>query len=229
MTNDSYSALLLKLDAFIRKYYINQLMKGTILSVALIVAALLLATISEYFFYFSSMVRAIIFWSLIASALFVLVRWVVFPLVHYFRLGKIISHEEAAHIVGNHFADVQDRLLNILQLKQQALSYSDASLIEASINQKASSLRPVSFTGAINLSLNRKYLRYVMPPVMVFVFMLFAAPNILRESATRLLHNQTAFEKKAPFQFVIQNKQLKAIQFEDYEINVKVEIGRAHV
>lgn len=222
MNESSYSLLLLKLDAFIRKYYINRLVRGAILSGGLLLAALLVATVSEYYFYFSSTVRTIIFWSLIATSLFVLVRWVVLPLIHYFRLGKIISHEEAARIVGNHFTEVQDRLLNILQLRQQSASVSDTSLIDASINQKASQLKPVSFTGAINLNSNKKYFRYLAPPLLVFVFILFAAPNILRDSAERLLHNQTAFEKQAPFQFIIQNKNLTAVQFEDYELQVKV-------
>ena len=36
----------------------------------------------------------------------------------YVQLGKRISHEQAAAIIGDHFTDVRDKLLNILQLKQ---------------------------------------------------------------------------------------------------------------
>ncbi|MEI7802675.1 MAG: DUF4175 domain-containing protein, partial [Bacteroidota bacterium] len=122
MNESAYSLLLLKLDAFIRKYYINRLVRGAILSGGLLLAAMLVATVSEYYFYFGTTVRAFIFWGLIITAAFVLVRWVALPLIHYFRLGKIISHEEAARIVGSHFTEVQDRLLNILQLRQQAAS-----------------------------------------------------------------------------------------------------------
>ena len=38
----------------------------------------------------------------------------------YFRLGQLISHEQAANIIGSHFNNVGDKLLNILQLKQLA-------------------------------------------------------------------------------------------------------------
>ncbi len=222
MNESAYSLLLLKLDAFIRKYYMNRLFRGAILSGGLLIGAFLVAAVSEYYFYFGTTVRTIVFWSLIGTSFIVLLRLVILPLIHYFRLGKIISHEEAARIVGNHFSEVQDRLLNILQLREQSLSVRDASLIEASINQKAAQLKPVPFTSAVQYSSNRKYLRFLVPPLLVLVFILFAAPNILRDSASRLLHNQTAFEKLAPFQFVIQNKNLTAVQFEDYELLVKV-------
>jgi len=222
MNESAYSLLLLKLDAFIRKYYMNRLVRGIILSGGLLIGAFLVTAVSEYYFYFGTTVRTILFWSLLLTAFVVLLQLVILPLIHYFRLGKIISHEEAAKIVGNHFSEVQDRLLNILQLREQYVSAQDSSLIEASINQKAAQLKPIPFTAAVQYSSNRKYLRFLVPPLLVFVFILFAAPNVLRESAARLIHNQTAFEKLAPFQFVIQNKNLTAIQYEDYELEVKV-------
>lgn len=48
----------------------------------------------------------------------------------------MINHEEAAKIIGTHFTDVKDKLLNVLQLKSQSVGFTDRSLIEASINQK---------------------------------------------------------------------------------------------
>lgn len=57
-------------------------------------------------------------------------------MLHYFKLGKLISHEEAAKIIGTHFTDVKDKLLNVLQLKSQSIGYTDRTLFEASINQK---------------------------------------------------------------------------------------------
>ncbi len=222
MNESAYRLLLLRLDAFIRKYYMNRLMRGAIVSSGLLIGAFLVAAGSEYCFYFGSIIRTLLFWGLLTITFIVLFQLVILPLMHYLRLGKTISHEEAAKIIGNHFSEIQDRLLNILQLREQSLSVSDASLIEASINQKAAQLSPIAFTSAVQYSSNRKYLKFVTPPLLIFVFILFAAPNILSDSARRLIHNQTAFEKRAPFQFVIQNTNLTAIQYEDYELQVKV-------
>src|SRR5215467_2391410 len=134
--NDNYQLLIRKLDEFTRKFYINQLLRGAIYSSALLLAGFLIIEVLEYFLYFSATIRTILFFGFIGGSLFILIRWVAIPLMHYFRLGKIISHEKAANIIGQHFSNVQDRLLNVLQLKKQSEGIDDSSLIEASINQK---------------------------------------------------------------------------------------------
>src|SRR5580765_1988373 len=113
---DNYQLLIRKLDEFTRKFYVNQLIRGVIYASALLLAAFLLIDVLEYLAYFSSAIRSILFFGFLGGALFVIVRWIALPLLHYFRLGKIISHEKAALIIGSHFHEVQDRLLNILQL-----------------------------------------------------------------------------------------------------------------
>jgi hypothetical protein len=123
--------------------------------------------------------------------------------MHYFHLGKVISHEQAASIIGEHFTNVKDKLLNILQLKQQSSNAIYAELINASINQKSEEIRIVPFQAAIDLGKNRKYLRYALPPIMLLLFLILGAPNILREGTMRLWNSSTKFEKPAPFKFLI--------------------------
>lgn len=218
---DNYQLLIRKLDEFIRKFYVNQLIRGTIYTGAILLASFLIINVLEYFFYFSSGIRTILFFGFLAGALFVLVRWVAIPLLHYFKLGKIISQEKAASIIGSHFSEVQDRLLNILQLKKQ-MNGDDFSLIEASINQKIIALKPIAFSSAINLSVNRKYLRYLILPVLALAFILFSSPNIIKDSTLRLLHHNEYFEKKAPFQFTVLNSKLQTVQYQDYEVRIRV-------
>jgi hypothetical protein len=74
-----------------------------------------------------------------------------------FRLGKVISHEQASQIIGEHFPNVKDKLLNTLQLNELA-SQTNNELVTASVEQKTNELRPVSFTNAIDLNKNKKYL-----------------------------------------------------------------------
>ncbi len=155
---DNYQLLIEKLDRFTRKYYINQLIRGSLYSVALILATFILFNILEYYFYFDTTVRKIFFYSFFLTSGLALISWVFTPLLHYFRLGKVISHEHAAQIIGAHFTDVQDKLLNILQLKKQSENSSQTSLLLASINQKTEEINPIPFRSAINLGQNRKYL-----------------------------------------------------------------------
>ena len=103
------------------------------------------------------------------------------------RLGKVISHEQAADIIGRHFPEVSDRLLNILQLKRQTDGNASRELAAASINQKITQISVVPFTGAIDFSKNKKYLPYLMPLLLAGVFILVAAPNVFKEGSSRFV------------------------------------------
>src|SRR6185436_9421616 len=163
MTN--YDILISKLDAFIRKYYKNQLIRGGIYAFTLGLAFYLLVTMLESAGHFSTGMRTVLFYSFVAGILFILWRFIAIPLFHLYKIGHVISHEQAAGIVGEHFSEVKDKLLNVLQLKEQLgsasqLSTLNSDLISASINQKSSELKPVPFISAVNFSENKKYLRY---------------------------------------------------------------------
>lgn len=217
---DNYNSLIQKLDEFIRKYYLNQLIRGLLFTSALVISAYLLFSLLEYYFYFSTGIRKILFYGFISGTAFCLYRWVTVPLMKYYHLGRVIDHKTAARIVGQHFSEVEDRLLNVLQLREQSNGAESAALLEAGINQKIEKIRPIPFSLAIDLRKNRKYLKYALPPAGALVFLLFAAPNILRESNNRLIKNNIAFEKKAPFDFVITNKNLEAVQYEDFQLSL---------
>ncbi|MFN0013910.1 MAG: DUF4175 family protein [Saprospiraceae bacterium] len=223
MQRDNYSLLIEKLDSFIRKFYVNQLLRGSLYTVGAVLGLFILLNVLEYYFYFGTAVRTGMLWGFLLLSGAALYRWVGLPLMHYFHLGKLISHEQAAQIIGQHFNDVKDKLLNILQLKNQASNALHTELINASINQKSDEIRFVPFKAAIDLQKNRKYLRYALPPVLMLLFLFLGAPNILRDGTMRLLNSTKKFEKPAPFKFLVNVNALKAVQFTDFVLSVGVE------
>lgn len=223
MLKDNYSLLIEKLDAFIRKFYINQLLRGSLYTVGAVLGLFILLNVLEYYFYFSTTVRTAMFWTFVAASGAAVYNWVALPLMHYFHLGKVISHEQAAQIIGSHFTNVKDKLLNILQLRQQASNAIYADLITASINQKSDEIKLVPFKAAIDLGKNRKHLRWALPPLMLFLFLLLGAPNIIREGTMRLWNSSKKFEKPAPFKFLLNADTLRVVQFSDYDLRVKVD------
>lgn len=220
---NNYELLIARLDEFIRKYYLNQLLRGLIYTSALLLALFLVVSFAEFYLFLPTVGRKILFFGYLAFAAFVAFRWVIMPTLQYARLGKVISHEQAATIIGTHFTNVEDRLLNILQLKKQSEGVADASLISASINQKIEKLKPVPFATAIDLTSNRKYLKYLAVPVLALVVILFVYPSIITEGTTRLVYNGQSFEKPAPFKFIVANEKLDALQYSDFELRLKVE------
>ena len=134
--NDSYNLLIEKLDSFIRKYYKNLIIKGLIYSIATLLIFYLAITLLEYFAWTNTRIRTFLFYSYLIISIFILIKLIFLPLFKLFRIGKIISHWQAADIIGKYFSDVQDKLLNTLQLKELSnTSTENIDLIRASIDQ----------------------------------------------------------------------------------------------
>ena len=222
---DSYFILIEKLDEFIRKFYKNILIKGVIYSFSLVLVFFVSITLLEYFAHFSSLIRSFLFYSFISSTSVIVFFWIIIPLLKLFKLGKVISHEQAANIIGTHFNAIEDKLLNVLQLHEQKNNTTGTiskELIEAGINQKINDLKPIPFNSAIDFKKNRRYLKYAVIPVLALSFILFTAPSILTVGTERIVDHQKYFEEPAPFTFEILNTDLKTIQSEDFILDVKI-------
>lgn len=231
---NNYRLLIDKVDEFIRKYYQNQLIRGFLFTAAFVLSGYFLLSLLEYYVYLPVVVKTLLFFLFLAVSLACFIRLLVMPLLAYFRLGRVIDHKTAAAIIGSHFSEVKDKLLNTLQLQEMADRQGgegqsgggpggSRELILASINQKISELRPVPFTAAVNLNENRKFLKYALLPAAVLVVMVFAAPQILRDGTYRLVHYNRFFEKPAPFNFVVLNSRLQAVRNDDFTLRLQVE------
>ena len=221
---DSYKSLIEKLDAFIRRYYLNEMIRGGLYFLGIGISAVLIVSILEYFGRFSGAVRGALFFSLVAVFLFLIVRNLIIPGLKLFRLGSIISHEQASAIIGKHFPEVKDKLLNTLQLHRQAESSGvDNSLLIAGIEQKTTELKPVSFQSAINFSDNKKYLKYVLPPIGLAILLLVISPAILTEGTQRIVTYNRDYTPKAPFEFNVLNETLSVPGNKDFTLEAEVD------
>ncbi|EOR93060.1 hypothetical protein ADIARSV_3775 [Arcticibacter svalbardensis MN12-7] len=220
---EKFSDLISKIDEFIRKYYFNKIVRGSIYLAATCFAGYLIITLSEYYGNFSPGIRAVLLFSFLLLNSLIFFRFIFWPLLSYFKLGKRINYLQASEIIGKHFPTVKDKLINTLQLKELSTQSEDGrQLIEHAINQKITELRPIPFHTAIRIQDNKKYLRYVLPFIFLIVIIAFTAPYIFSESTERILHYKTRFVKKAPFQFVLMNSNLHAFQGEDLTLQVKL-------
>lgn len=220
---ENYSVLIGKINTLIKKYYLNQLLRGLIFLGAGLFSAYVIITLSEYFGNFNSFFRGVLFYGFILLNLG-LIGWLVAPpLLSLMQLGKTLTHDEAAAIIGKHFSDINDKLLNTLQLKKLAAEDErHRALIEASIDQRIENLRPVRFPSAINIKDNQKYLKWILTPVSVIIVIGLAAPSILTESTKRIVRHNEYFAPVAPFQFVVLNNKLSAVQGQDLKLDLKL-------
>ena len=121
-----------KLEQFIKRYYINELLKGAILFFAAGLLYFIITLFIEYMLWLNPTARTILFWTFVAVEVALFAKFIAFPLAKLFKLQKGIDFKTASMIIGNHFPEVNDKLLNVLQLNE---TDGQSELLEASIEQ----------------------------------------------------------------------------------------------
>lgn len=208
-----------KLEAFIRRYYTNELLKGSILFFAIGLLYFLFTLFIEHVLWLNTTARSVLFWFFIAVEVALLVKFIVIPLAKLFKLQKGLDYESASKIIGQHFNEVNDKLLNLLQLHQ---NQSKTELLLASVEQKAQELTPIPFKLAVNFKNNLRYLKYAAIPVVILLLALFTGnSNWFSESYKRVVHYNIAYEPPAPFKFFVVNENLNAIESKDFKLIVR--------
>jgi hypothetical protein len=221
MSNPFVQSLIQKLDEYKNKYFKNQLIKGLLISFGLLAAAFLLFNTLEYFVRFNSVFRGILFFSFLGLLIFTFFYWILKPTLYLLGLSKPITNESAAIEVGKFFPEIKDKLLNTLQLA--SISSEKNSFLEAAIQQKTQELKFVRFADAVNINENKKYLKFILPLVLLLVGIFGFAPKLFKDSSTRIVNFQNEYAEPAPFQFKINNKELRAFKNEDFELNLSLQ------
>lgn len=212
-----------RIDQFINKYYKNMLLKGMLLLASLATAFYLLVTLAEYFFYFNTIIRTAIFFGYLGLSIVFLVYYIIVPILQLYRIRAGINYEQAARIIGAHFPEVGDKLLNTLQLIQsKEIIDDDKDLLNAAINQKTNQLTVTKFTKAVNYSHNQRYLKYLLPPILAILLIFFLSPKLVSEPTRRILNFNKSYFKPLPYRILLLTKELKAIHNENFKINIKV-------
>lgn len=220
---EPFEQLLNQIDAFIRKFYKNQLIKGGILFVGFLLLSFLVVTTLEYFGRFSSGIRAFLFFTFVITNLFLFVRYFLIPTSKLFSFGKRINRYQAAQIIGAFFPDISDRLLNTLQLNDDLSNqFGNMELIRASVAQRASTLSAFPFLNGINLRKNVIYVKYVLPIFLLFFVILLFYPKLLTQGSERVVYYNQQFKEEAPFKFDLISSSSGIEEGEDAHVELRI-------
>ncbi len=218
--------LIQKLETFIRKYYNNIAIRGSIFFTAILLILFLSISFFEYFAYSNPLLRGILFYGFLSINLLILIGFIAIPLFKKHGLLKRITYEDAARIIGNHFPEIDDKLLNTIQLNKLLDNHSSVKSMElllASIDIKIEQIKPFTFHRAINFKKNLKYITYAAVPLLIVLFILIWNAAVFTEPTNRIIHYNQPFEKPAPYIFIIENKSLNSYQNEDFTLHIRIE------
>ncbi|RIV18221.1 ATPase [Fibrisoma montanum] len=219
-SQNSYDVLLQRIEEYKKRYYLNQLVKGSLFFIALAGSLYLLINTAEFVGRFNSVGRGALFFGFVLTLLTGLYLLVFRPLFSLYGLSRPLTNDEAARQIGTFFPEVGDKLLNTLQLQRITAQQSD--LLQASLNQRSQQLLINRFANAIQISRNRQLLKYAIPPLVLILVILIINPAFFTKSSTRIVNYNQDFVEEAPFQFVVQNKAMKAFRNEDFPLAVKL-------
>jgi hypothetical protein len=215
----AYQDILTKLEGFIKRFYTQQLIKGIFLFLTLGSVFWIAITFFEYLLWLDNSWRLTLFVLFIVVEAYLLYRYVLIPLMYLFRLRKGMDNKTASTLIGKHFADVDDKLLNLLELSENP---HRSDLLLASIEQRASSMGPVPFAEAVNFRESYAYAKYIVIPVVIFGLIWIAGDIVsFFNSHQRVMHYDMAYERPAPFTFQVLNTKLEVMDNEALTIQVK--------
>lgn len=211
-----------RIERFVRKYYFNRLVQGVLIGAVLWMVFFLLMNTLEYFSWFSSNVRLVLFILLLAVSAFVLVFFFLIPLVNLFRYRKKMSVETAALMIGRFFPEVQDKLLNTIQLSDALAKDESNALLSAAIDQRTKELSPIRFTDAVNLKDNRRYFWIFLPLVLLLVGLAVFLPRFAVQPTQRIVNYSQTFQRPLPFQVSFEQDTLETSQGTDVVFPIHV-------
>ena len=140
---NSTQQIKVKLQAFIRSYHLQQLLQGVMTTALQALVLFYLINYTEYLFWLESQVRGVLFYGFMGLIAVGVYFQIVRPLAKYALVStKRLSEEQAAAIIGNHFEEISDKLLNLLQLEKMGTDVAHSVLLLKSIEQKTEQLRP---------------------------------------------------------------------------------------
>jgi hypothetical protein len=207
-----------KIQLFRKRYYLNLFVKGFILTLTILLLYFLLAAVLEYALWLGSVGRFTILLCFFLITAYCFIKFLKNP-VSFWIARKGIGDEQTARIIGQHIPDLKDKLVNLIQLsaaqKQSALAY-------ASIEQKSQEFQPLQFESVVNVSENKRYLRFLFVPLTFILALMIFNESVLTQSTTRIVHFNQQFSPQAPFKFIINSPALVGFFNEDFTLEISL-------
>lgn len=212
-----------QVELFIKKYYKNEMIRGGLIFLAFLLLSYTTVAVLEHFGRFSSGIRLSLLITFVLVNGWLLFRYLIIPVLRLNKLGRHLSIMDAADMIGRFFPDVRDKLKNTIQLEKDSVNYSfNLELVRASVEQRAAQLSVISFNSAIDLSENRKYLKYLIPIIGSMIILGAVYPALFLESTERVIHFNQEYVEPAPFSFKLSSDG-KVKEGEDYLLEINLE------
>ena len=160
MNTGFYQEIIGKLELLIRKEYSAHFFIGLLTTLIIVIAVFTLFSLIELAANFKSIVRTILYFVLILTALGSVSYLVLVPLLKYFNVFRKRDYFYSANKVGKYFPEIKDDLLNAMQLVSSDSNHSlySTSLLDAAFRNVYERAKPIKFESIVDFSAGKKNL-----------------------------------------------------------------------
>ncbi|MCX8056438.1 MAG: hypothetical protein N3F03_02365 [Ignavibacteria bacterium] len=215
-----------KLDDLRKQLTFIHLTEGLIKTLLWFTIFFFFISLIEFFFSLEKNFRLILFISILISLLGLIVYFITIPLLRSLRKKKEEVYLSLGQLIGLHFSQIKDKLVNILQLifSLDKSNYYSKDLTFAAIEQNLNYFNQFNFNEVINKEKIKKYLKYFLVTVTIFTLLGLAFPD-LPFASYRILNFNKDFVKPPEFYIVIEPGNKKITKGENYSCRIKT-IGK---
>jgi len=217
----NYKQFVDKLNSYISKFYLYQLIRGLLLFILLFVVYYSFVSALEYFNYFNPTVKLSILVVTLFFTAFIFIFFLLIPAIKLLGVGRRLTYYDVSTQLSKTYPEIKDKLINIVELENESASVYSSELKKASIDQKINELSIFKFSESIKFK-DLKVLFTVFLCVLILFIVAFSfSPDFFKESSVRLIHFQQKFEKPAPYTFHLENTNLEIVTGESIELKLQ--------
>ena len=225
-----YEAILQSLRKVRSREVNGNLTRGLLLSVACLLVIALLAAVAEFMFHFSTTGRTILFATAAVAGLLSAGWFAAPPLLRRIGILPVRSDDDIALHVGQHFPELKDRLLNVMQIYREAKTEKHPAysvpLVDASFSDVSQRFNTLDLKPVIDRTPIKRASRSALFSL-GFVALAFAmSPSNMYQAMHRIVHFRTDFAPPAPFEFIILPGDREAVKGETVTLHAKTTLAK---
>lgn len=216
-----------KLDELRRQFVLLNLTEGFLKTALWFIVILFSISLLELFFLLERSYRLILFISVLISLIGLFTVFVLYPTFKFYKRSKNEIYISLGKLIGEHFKQIKDKLVNILQLifTIDGDNYYSKDLKLAAIEQNLNFFGQFNFDEVLDKTKIKKYFKYFLITLSFFTILGFAFPD-LPFATYRILNFNKDFTKPPEFYIVIEPGNKKITKGDNYSCRIKT-VGKS--
>ena len=212
----------LELKSFSRRFYVNELLQGLAVFLMGTAVLALILSVGEFLLRSESGIRQTLFYAFTALEMLGISYLVVLPALKIYGKAGAMSKKELSLLVGQRVKEIDDKLLNVLVLSEMQSAHN-INLVRAAIRQKSDDVMRIPFHKSANVKRGIRFMQGAGLVLLLLIVTGLSFPQIVDYGTKRIIYYDENIEPPAPFHFIYNSSEIKAVLNEPLEIDFGIE------